>query len=67
MGRFAPALVAERLIPCAPYKPMVAITPRVLDKFQDFPVRRPAVMIRTYMKKLGKLGRAARCLLFSCL
>ncbi|KAJ7866594.1 hypothetical protein B0H14DRAFT_3084195 [Mycena olivaceomarginata] len=51
----APALILEGLVPCAPYKPDVAITVRVLEAFRVLHARVPQLAIQPYVKSLCDL------------
>jgi hypothetical protein len=51
----APALILEGLVPCAPYKPDVAITVRVLEVFRVLHARAPQLAIQPYVKSLCDL------------
>ncbi|KAJ7894657.1 hypothetical protein B0H14DRAFT_3646389 [Mycena olivaceomarginata] len=51
----APALILKGLVPCAPYKPDVAITVRVLEAFCVLHVRAPQLAIQPYVKSLCDL------------
>ncbi|KAJ7813916.1 hypothetical protein B0H13DRAFT_2382094 [Mycena leptocephala] len=51
----APALILEGLVPCAPYKPDVAITVRVLEAFRVLHARAPQLAIQPYVKSLCDL------------
>ncbi|KAJ7893589.1 hypothetical protein B0H13DRAFT_2234716 [Mycena leptocephala] len=45
----APALILEGLMPCAPYKPDVAITVHVLEAFRVLHARAPQLAIQPYV------------------
>ncbi|KAJ7718976.1 hypothetical protein B0H14DRAFT_3098641 [Mycena olivaceomarginata] len=45
----APALILEGLVPCAPYKPDVAIAVRVLEAFRVLHARAPQLAIQPYV------------------
>ncbi|KAJ7840296.1 hypothetical protein B0H14DRAFT_2587525 [Mycena olivaceomarginata] len=51
----APALILEGMVPCAPYKPNVAITVRVLEVFRVLHARAPQLAIQPYVKSLCDL------------
>jgi hypothetical protein len=51
----APALILEGLVPCAPYKPDVAIAVRVLEAFRVLHARAPQLAIQPYVKSLCDL------------
>ncbi|KAF8212965.1 hypothetical protein K438DRAFT_1566472 [Mycena galopus ATCC 62051] len=51
----APALILEGLVPCAPFKPNVAIAVRVLEVFRVLHARAPQLAIQPYVKSLCDL------------
>jgi hypothetical protein len=58
----APALILKGLVPCAPYKPDVAITVRVLEVFRVLHACAPQLAIQPYVKSLCDLHGV--CLIF---
>jgi hypothetical protein len=54
-GGIAPALIMEGLIPCAPFKPSVAITVKVLEVSRVAHARCPQLAIQSFVKTLCDL------------
>lgn len=60
----APALILKGLMPCAPTKPTVAITMRVLETYRVTKVRCPQLAIQSWVKALCDIhGVGFYCLL----
>ncbi|KAJ7805132.1 hypothetical protein B0H14DRAFT_3091661 [Mycena olivaceomarginata] len=51
-GGIAPALIMEGLIPCAPFRPSVAITVKVLEVYRVAHARCPQLAIQSFVKTL---------------
>lgn len=51
-GGNAPALILEGLMPCAPWKPTVALTIRVLEVYRNQHVCCPQLAIQPFVKAL---------------
>ncbi|KAJ7840481.1 hypothetical protein B0H14DRAFT_2587381 [Mycena olivaceomarginata] len=57
----APALLLAQLVPCAPWRPTVAIKVRVLEAYRVLHVRSPQLAIQLFVKSLCDLhGRVLR-------
>lgn len=54
-GGVVPALILEGLMPCAPWKPTVAIKIRVLEAYRVTHVRCPQLAIQSFVKALSDL------------
>ncbi|KAJ7820326.1 hypothetical protein B0H14DRAFT_3089255 [Mycena olivaceomarginata] len=54
-GGIAPALIMEGLIPCAPFRPSVAITVKVLEVYRVAHARCPQLAIQSFVKTLCDL------------
>jgi hypothetical protein len=50
-----PALILAQMIPCAPWRPTVAIRTRVLEAYRVIHVRCPQLAIQVYVKSLCDL------------
>ncbi|KAJ7836042.1 hypothetical protein B0H14DRAFT_2589908 [Mycena olivaceomarginata] len=59
-GSIAPALIMEGLIPCAPFRPSVAITVKVLEVYRVAHARCPQLAIQSLVKTLCDLHRKLR-------
>ncbi|KAJ7859641.1 hypothetical protein B0H14DRAFT_2577071 [Mycena olivaceomarginata] len=55
----APALLLAQLVPCAPWRPTVAIKVRVLEAYRVLHVRSPQLAIQSFVKSLCDLHGAA--------
>ncbi|KAJ7824184.1 hypothetical protein B0H14DRAFT_3088802 [Mycena olivaceomarginata] len=54
-GGITPALIMEGLIPCAPFRPSVAITVKVLEVYRVAHTRCPQLAIQSFVKTLCDL------------
>ncbi|KAJ7790880.1 hypothetical protein B0H14DRAFT_3094581 [Mycena olivaceomarginata] len=55
----APALLLAQLVPCAPWRPTVAIKVRVLEAYRVLHVRSPQLAIQSFVKSLCDLHGVA--------